>query len=361
MADSGSEHGSDGSDNEDDSAGFDPAKDMEKLSDKDKKKWEKRLQQWRIFMDFIFRHVTIVTYKFNKFEKEKLTQFMLALEKAESLREKQKMKKGETPQITSYKTMKEGADLLTAQKFMTEANRIRDFLNIAGRMRGIGTIASGFYKAMKKGKLKGTEKIKYYADFWKGFTVRSFNYSELQFKNTDPVTFNALEKKFLVWPTVVKTSLHLAQRFLKKASDASGLDLLSPEDRTIHKYLEGPEFFLASKIEDHLFDRVEEGAKNFMLGLGTPGLGSASLGGSNSGTQTGSHSPDMRRTPLPNVDDVDPDFLKPIPENGVLLELPPDPPKEKKGGKKGKKGKGSAKGRGASASSHKGGKKKKKK
>ena len=43
--------------------------------------------------------------------------------------------------------------------------------------------------------------------------------------------------------------------------------------------------------------------------------------------------------------------------SGMLLELPPDPPKEKKKGKKGKKG--GKKGRGSSASSHKGGKKKK--
>ena len=41
---------------------------------------------------------------------------------------------------------------------------------------------------------------------------------------------------------------------------------------------------------------------------------------------------------------------------GILLNLPPDIPKEKKKGKKGKK-----KGRGASASSHKSTKKKKKK
>ena len=78
---------------------------------------------------------------------------MIALEKAETLRSKGKLKKGEEPRISSYKTMKEAVELLEKQKYLNEANRIKRFLDICGRMKGIGMIAGGFYKALKKGKV----------------------------------------------------------------------------------------------------------------------------------------------------------------------------------------------------------------
>ena len=268
MAASDSEHGasSDGSDLDDDPTGFDPVTDMVKLSEKERKKWDKRLKQWRIFIDFIFRHVSIATYKFNKFEKEDMVPFMMALEKAEAIRQKMKLKKTEQARISSYKLMKEASELLRQHKFISESNRIREFLNIAGRLRGIGTIAGGFFKAMKKSKLKGIDKMKYYIDYWKGFTVRSFDYGELSFRNTDPGTFNALERKYLFWPTVVKTAIYLSQKFLKKSSESTGLDLLNADAKMIQKYMAAPEFVLATKIEDSLFQKVEEGAKTFLLG-----------------------------------------------------------------------------------------------
>jgi hypothetical protein len=133
-------------------------------------------------------------------------------------------------------------------------------------LRGIGTIASGFYKAMKKGKLRGIDKIKYYMEYWKGFTVRSFDYGELSFRNADPDTFNPLERKYLFWPTVVKTAINLSQRFLKKSSESTGLDLLNTDVKMIQKYMAAPEFVLATKIEEHLFQKVEQGTKTFLLG-----------------------------------------------------------------------------------------------
>ena len=267
MADSDSDRGgSDGSDTEDDPSGFDPTRDMAKLSDKERKKWDKRLKQWRIFMDFIFRHVSIATYKYNKFEKDDMVPFMMALEKAESIRERMKLKKTESPRISSYKLMKEASELLRQHKFVAESNRIKEFLNIAGRLRGIGIIASGFFKAMKKGKLRGIDKIKYYMEYWKGFTVRSFDYGELSFRNADPDAFNPLERKYLFWPTVIKTAINLSQRFLKKSSESTGLELLNADAKMIQKYMAAPEFVLATKIEEHLFQRVEQGTKTFLLG-----------------------------------------------------------------------------------------------
>ncbi len=266
MADNESDNGSDAGSDDEGSPGFDPTKDLDKLTDKERKKWDKRLDQWRIFIDFIFRQLAICTYKFNMFEREELPQFMIAMEKAEMLRGQKKLKKSESPNITSYKVMKECTELLNQQKFVAESNRIKAFMNIAGRARGIATIAGGFFRAMKKAKLRGIDKIKYYLDFWKGFTVRSFDYSGLAFRNANPETFNALERKYLVWPTTVKTALSLSQKFLKVTSESTGLDLITPDSNSMKKYLEAPEFVLASHIEDQLMERVSMEGKSFLSG-----------------------------------------------------------------------------------------------
>ena len=173
--------GSEVSDMEDDGEpGFDPSQ-IDKMSEKEKKKWEKNLHSWRLFMDFLVRHIAITTFKYNCFELDDLPQFMIAMEKADGARSNAKLKKGEEKHITSFKAMKETSEILVQHQYLVEANRIKKFLDIAGRMRGLTMIAGGFYKALKKGKVKGLDKIKYYLEYWKGFTVRTFNYSELTF------------------------------------------------------------------------------------------------------------------------------------------------------------------------------------
>ena len=110
-------------------------------------------------MDFLVRHIAITTFKYNCFELDDLPQFMIAMEKADGIRATTKLKKGEEKHITSFKTMKEASELLVQHQYLVEANRIRKFLDIAGRMRGLTMIAGGFYKALKKGKVKGLDKI----------------------------------------------------------------------------------------------------------------------------------------------------------------------------------------------------------
>ena len=205
-----------GSDVGSESGGFDPSSDLANMTDKQKKKWEKNIQKWKVFIDFLVRHVAIVTFRYNAFEREELTPFMIALEKAENLRSQTKLKKSEDPKITNFKTMREAAVLLEQQKFYVEYNRIRKFLDICGRMRGIATIAGGLFKALKKGKVKGIDRIKFLSDYWKGFCVRSYNYSELEFKGDKSEGLNEMEKKYLAWPTSMRTALNLGQKFLKK-------------------------------------------------------------------------------------------------------------------------------------------------
>ena len=90
MADSESERASDAG-----SAGgegVDPC-DLSALSEKELKKWQKNSDKWRLFLDFLLRHVAIVTFKYNCFEREQLTAFMRSLERAETLRAQAKPKK----------------------------------------------------------------------------------------------------------------------------------------------------------------------------------------------------------------------------------------------------------------------------
>lgn len=122
---------------------------------------------------------------------------------------------------------------------------------------------------MCTGKVVQLETIKNYLDFWKGFTVRTFDYGELGFRNVDPETFNELERKFLIWPTVVKTALNLAQHFLKVASQSTGLELLPLDDMVMQqRHMQPAECLLASRIEDVLLERVAVESSNFLLGMG---------------------------------------------------------------------------------------------
>ncbi len=258
------------SDFEDDGGpGFDPSQ-LTKLTDKQRKKWDKNVRVWRAFMDFLVRHVAIATYKYNCFEAEDLAQFVIAMEKGEAIRSKTKLKKGEEKRVTSFKSMKETSELLAQHQCLVEARRIGNFVDIAGRMRGLGTIAGGFYKSLKKGKVNKLDKIKHYLDYWKGFTVRTFDFSQLAFRNADPRTFNELESKYRVWPTAVRTALHLAQKFLKTASDATGLEVLVRDLRLQQQHMQTAEIVLAARMEDVM--RRESGARDSAVTLGETNL-----------------------------------------------------------------------------------------
>jgi len=56
--------------------------------------------------------------------------------------------------------MKESAELLVKNNFLMEANQIRKYIDLIGRMRGLSTIAGGLYRAVKKSKVKGLDHIK---------------------------------------------------------------------------------------------------------------------------------------------------------------------------------------------------------
>ena len=217
--------------------GVDPTA-VDKMSDKDKKKWNKNLTAWRMFIDFIFRHVAIVTFKYNNYERSNMTAFLAAVEKTEAVRATLKLKKGETPAITSFRTLRDGTVALQDRHLYQEADLILQLVDLCGRMRCLTMIGGGFFKSLKKGNVRGVDAIKQSLDFWKGFCLRSYDYGELEFKNADVESFSAAEKKHLSWSTAIRTSINMAQQFLKKASDATGLQLISEDPTSIQVSLD---------------------------------------------------------------------------------------------------------------------------
>lgn len=213
-------------------AGVDPTS-IDKLSEKDQKKWNKNLLAWRMFIDFIFRHIAIVTFKYNNFERDNMQHFLIAVDKAEALRMTVKLKKSETPNITSFRTLRDSTGVLQERHFYREADLILQLVDLCGRMRCLCLIGGGFYKSLKKGNVRGIDNIKRSLDFWKGFCLRGYDYGELQFKNADVESFSAVEKKHLSWSTAIRTSINMSQQFLKRASDATGLQLISEDPTSI--------------------------------------------------------------------------------------------------------------------------------
>ena len=233
MADSeGAESDGGGSSQASGGAGVDPT-DISKMSEKDQKKWNKNLLAWRMFIDFIFRHVAIVTFKYNNFERDNMQQFLAAVDKAELLRTKIKLKKGETASITSFRALRDSTGVLQDQQAYREADLILQLVDLCGRMRCLGMIGGGFYKSLKKGNVRGLDNIKKSLDFWKGFCLRGYDYGELQFKNADVETFSAVERKHLSWSTAIRTAINMSQQFLKRASDATGLPLIAADPSSI--------------------------------------------------------------------------------------------------------------------------------
>jgi len=314
--------------------------DPDGMSEKQQRVWNKNLAKWRTFIDFLFRHVAVVTFKYNCFEKDELLAFMIALDRAEAIRAQTKLKKKEEPKITCLRVMGECTDILVKHDHVIEANVIKKFLDIVARMRGLATVAFGFYKLMKKGHVQDsdTERLKDFVDNWRGMCVRTFDYSTLPTRRAGgTMALNALEQRFICWPAALRTALNQAEKFLQRSCSATGLGLLSDDPTTLQKHMQAAEYVLASRIERVLSEDSNDissplfnGAQPFFSG----------------------HDKDWD---LPCVDEVDPQLLRPILDDSLLLEIPDDLPKEKKRTKKSAKG-----ARGKSASSKTGKKKKKK-
>ena len=110
----------------------------------------------------------------------KLNCLQEALEKAQKLDEKESDVVAQT-----YKKLKQRAEILSSRRYYGECNKIKKYIDLVARMRGLSLIARDFYKSLKKGKVEPLEQVVDHLAYWKGFVATSFNLAELNPKGVD--------------------------------------------------------------------------------------------------------------------------------------------------------------------------------
>lgn len=309
-------------------------KELRKL-EKEEKAMLKKKRTWKVFVDFLLRHVTIVTSKFAAWERDEFEAFKAALDKAQKLDLKDSESAAE-----SYKKLKERAEILQTKRYFGECNRIRKYIDMVARMRGLSLIARDFYKSIKKGKLEPLENIYSHFLYWKGFTASSFDLRE--------VVPNGMERnhpgtKYVIWICLVRTLLNLGQKFLQCASELTEIPLVSGEYYVSFNLTED-QFAVATRLQQTLATHVSK-ATGIQSAESLRGPGSLNFSGLASGYGKKSHGLAIGS----NSKDNPASQALPGETDHLTFVLPEEPPKDKK--KKKKKGKGKKKG----------GKKKKKK
>lgn len=307
---------------------IDTRPDKSSLSPKELKKLEKaeralqkKKNTWKVFVDFLLRHMSIVTTKFAAWEKDEFAMFKAALDKAQRLDDKD----SETTART-YKKLKERAEILSTKRYFGECNRIRKYIDMVARMRCLNLIARDFYKSIKKGKLEPLENVLNHLQYWKGFTVASFDLGEVSPKGVEP---NDPTTKYVIWVCLVRTLLNLGQKFLQGASELTEIPLVSASFYVSFN-LTAEQLIVGSRLEELLATHVSkatgiqsanaftnERSLNFS-GMASSFEGSRNRIGYGAGRAT-------QNEPLPGEGEH------------LTFELPPEPPKDKKKGKKGKK------------------------
>ena len=103
-------------------------------------------------------------------------------------------------------------------------------------------------------------------DFWKGFCVRSFDFTELQLTNVDEASLSEAERETFVWPAMLRTAIHTSQTFLRRVSQSTGLELVNVTDvGALLRHMQASEFIVASKMEEMLLERVANETAAFGL------------------------------------------------------------------------------------------------
>ena len=94
--------------------------------------------------------------------------------------------KESTAAARTYKKLKERAEILETRRYFGECNKIKKYIDLIARLRGLSLIARDFYKSIKKGKLEPLEPIFDHLAYWKGFVGKTFDIGELNPKGVDP-------------------------------------------------------------------------------------------------------------------------------------------------------------------------------
>jgi len=286
---------------------------LSKVSPAEKKKRAKaeRLLQknkdaWKMYLDFLLRHIGVITTKYVSWERNEFEMFKEAIEKAQRLDEK------DNESACTLKKLKLRAGILEIKQYPSEYNMILKFLDFISRMRTLCLISKDFMKAMKKGKLEPLDECNNLLAYWKGFVSLNFDLTSLQPKGVDSAHPGM---KYVMWLCLFRTLLNISQKFIVSSSMLTDLPLESRAPMVAFNLTE-EQLVVTEKLEETMSAANEPRSSE-------PNLIQAALAaGKAKGTDT---------QKLPGEDDH------------LTFELPAEPPSDAKKGGKGKKG-GSKKG-----------------
>jgi len=189
-----------------------------KKLEKEEKALKKSKDKWKLYVDYILRHQTIITSKYMAWEKNEFELFKEALEKSQRLDEK------DQSNAPCIKKLKLRCGILETKKYITEANMIKKYLDFLERLRGLNSVAKDLVKLLKKSKVEPLEELVKFFDFWKVFVGINTNLAVLETRDVD---FNHPGMRYVVWICLVRTALNIVNKFLKEVSSLTQIPLAS--------------------------------------------------------------------------------------------------------------------------------------
>lgn len=137
-------------------------KERKKL-EKAEKKLKKEKAKWKMYIDFLLRHIAITTSKYVHWEKNEFETFKGALEKAQRLDDK------DQTDAKNLKKLKARCDILEKKKYFNESDMLKKYLDMVARMRGLNLVGKSFIKVAKKSKLEPRDPLERQSAVWKCF------------------------------------------------------------------------------------------------------------------------------------------------------------------------------------------------
>jgi len=228
-----------------------------KKLEKEEKALKKSKDKWKLYIDYLLRHQTIVTSKYMAWEKNEFELFKEALEKSQRLDEK------DQSNAPTIKKLKLRCGILETKRYVTEANMIKKYLDFVERLRGLNSVAKDLVKLLKKSKIENIEELIKHFDFWKAFVAINTNLAILETKDVD---FNHPGMRYVVWICLVRTTLNIVNKFLKEVSSLTQIPLTSV-DQFVAFNLSEEQKAVSQRLEETFAGYKEEVPKQ-ELGLG---------------------------------------------------------------------------------------------
>lgn len=197
-------------------------KKAEKAAAKAAKQLAKDKEKWKLYIDYLHRHITIVTSKYIIWEKNDFESFKEAVEKAQRLDEKDQSIAG------TLAKLKLRSNILEEKKYFSESNQIKKYFDFITRMRQLNLITKDFIKVCKKAKLeqKTIESLDKFSNIWKDLLSPKYDVAVLE-PNSEDFTINHPGMKYVRWLCLFRTTLLLSNKFMDKASGLTQIPLLA--------------------------------------------------------------------------------------------------------------------------------------